>query len=481
MLSHQEILLVAEEIRELAADAAVQKVFSAGEDGHAFRLRAPGTTYLLLADYSPLGGRIGFIREKPPQPQSPTTITQALRQRLMGTRLQDVNVHPVDRVVTLTFRVQDSDALELVIELTGRSTRATLVDEGAVLHPVGGSAHPHERGSEFKLDLGSPPEPGDVRWGLDDVPIGARSQVVEDEYGPLVEAYERDQAQSALLADVRRARKRVKRLCKNLERDLANAEQAEDMKREAELLQSAYGKVERGAKLVAVQNFYDPDLKEIEISLDPAKSLQENIDQRFHAYRRLKDAIPQIEERLLVTMDKLEQLEDAVDSILALNIEEVAQLRGDLMTRGLIRPKQQRKRRGHAVKRVPYREFVATSGRPILVGRGSKDNDELSTHIARGRDIWLHARDWAGSHVIVRMNKGDEINSQDLIDAAVLAAHFSKGKNDSLVDVTHTFAKHVRKPKGAAPGLVTISGGNTITVNPADARLNQLLLTETKK
>ena len=79
------------------------------------------------------------------------------------------------------------------------------------------------------------------------------------------------------------------------------------------------------------------------------------------------------------------------------------------------------------------------------------------------------------------LGAGVWVNSQDLIDAAVLAAHFSKGKNDSLVDVTHTFAKHVRKPKGAAPGLVTISGGSTITVNPADARLSQLLQTEIKK
>ena len=91
----------------------------------------------------------------------------------------------------------------------------------------------------------------------------------------------------------------------------------------------------------------------------------------------------------------------------------------------------------------------------------------------------MHARDWAGSHVVLRMDRDENPTQDDLWDAALLAAHFSKGREDTLIDVTYTRAKHVRKPKGYPPGLVTVAGGSTLGVSIDKERLASLLADET--
>jgi predicted ribosome quality control (RQC) complex YloA/Tae2 family protein len=109
------------------------------------------------------------------------------------------------------------------------------------------------------------------------------------------------------------------------------------------------------------------------------------------------------------------------------------------------------------------------------VGRGGKDNDALSLKVARGNDLWLHAHNWAGAHVVVRLRRDQEVPEQLLLDAATLAAFYSKGRNDTVIEVTYTRAKNVRKPKGLPPGRVTVAGGKTLALRIEPARLQRLL------
>jgi predicted ribosome quality control (RQC) complex YloA/Tae2 family protein len=122
----------------------------------------------------------------------------------------------------------------------------------------------------------------------------------------------------------------------------------------------------------------------------------------------------------------------------------------------------------------PYREFRAASGMPILVGRGSDRNDELTFKVARGNDLWLHARDWAGAHVIVASD-GRPVDGETLLDAATLAAHHSRARDEAQVDILYVARKHVRKPPRSAPGLVTTSGAKTVRVRMQPERLQRLL------
>src|SRR5690606_31514716 len=106
--------------------------------------------------------------------------------------------------------------------------------------------------------------------------------------------------------------------------------------------------------------------------------------------------------------------------------------------------------------RTPYRAFVARSGRRLLVGKGAADNDALTLRVARPHDLWLHAKERTGAHVIVPLDRGHTCPAEDLVDAAHLAAHFSDARDEKVVDVQYAHRRHLRKPKGSPPGFVVV-------------------------
>jgi predicted ribosome quality control (RQC) complex YloA/Tae2 family protein len=126
----------------------------------------------------------------------------------------------------------------------------------------------------------------------------------------------------------------------------------------------------------------------------------------------------------------------------------------------------------------PFRRFLTASGRPILVGRGAAHNDELTLHVARPRDLWLHAREWSGAHVVVPLGKGESCPPEVLVDAAHLAAHFSGAREEAIVEITYGLRKHVRKPRGSAPGTVVLDREKVLVLRRQDAVMERLLSTE---
>ena len=115
------------------------------------------------------------------------------------------------------------------------------------------------------------------------------------------------------------------------------------------------------------------------------------------------------------------------------------------------------------------RRYLSADGYEILVGRAARDNDHLTFKVAKPHDLWLHAADYPGSHVIVRNPTRKEIPHGTIIAAAQLAAHFCQARKDSKVDVHYALRKFLSKPKGAAPGLVRMSSFKTITVSPDES------------
>ena len=128
----------------------------------------------------------------------------------------------------------------------------------------------------------------------------------------------------------------------------------------------------------------------------------------------------------------------------------------------------QHSRRARQEVSLPYRVYHTSSGLEVRVGRGAKGNDALTLHHAHGNDIWLHARDVGGAHVILRWQKPDENPpQQDLLEAAALAAYNSKARTSGMVPVDWTRRKYVRKPRKSPPGRVTFERGKTVFVEPA--------------
>ncbi len=120
-------------------------------------------------------------------------------------------------------------------------------------------------------------------------------------------------------------------------------------------------------------------------------------------------------------------------------------------------------------KRVPgTRRYISSDGFEILIGRAAHDNDHLTFKVAKPNDLWLHAADYGGSHVIVRNPTRKDIPHRTVIEAAQLAAHFSQARKDPKVDVHYTQRKFISKPKGAKPGLVRMSRFKNITVEPEE-------------
>jgi predicted ribosome quality control (RQC) complex YloA/Tae2 family protein len=110
-----------------------------------------------------------------------------------------------------------------------------------------------------------------------------------------------------------------------------------------------------------------------------------------------------------------------------------------------------------------------------LVGRGAAHNDELTLHVARPHDLWLHAKNRVGAHVIVPLDKGHTCPGDLLVDAAHLAAHFSDARNETTVEIQHTPRRHVRKPKGSPPGLVVVDREKVFVLRVDPGRLRELL------
>jgi len=110
------------------------------------------------------------------------------------------------------------------------------------------------------------------------------------------------------------------------------------------------------------------------------------------------------------------------------------------------------------------RQFTTKSGKTILVGRNSRDNTHLTIKVAKPDDLFFHATDFAGSHVILQLNS-EEPSRDEIIESSILAAYYSKGRNKKSVKVDYTYRKYVSKPRKAPAGLVEIEKHKTIKVN----------------
>lgn len=524
-LTHTELSAIFAEWAPLLTEAAIQKVYEIG-GGHSeiprtiLQVRRPGETLMLLIDVDPASARVHLVSERPKSGGHPSAFTMLMRKWVQGMVTREITLDDHDRVIVIRGdridpdweppEADDSEAVNdarpprvdvaLVIELLGQTTNLfVLGNEDEVLGFASKdqvAARSLSRGDRWHMPPPPPDIPPSDRFAELELPesehpLDAR---VEAWFNAALVRESREDLLSELGAELKRQHKRARRLVKNVEGDLERATEAQQWRQWGELLQSAYGKIAKGASVARVPNYYEEGMPEIEIPLDPARTLQENIDHYFRQYRRLDGAIDQIETRLLETMERSQALEDARARVRALaalpassaNENDIDALRAwkeELLAAGLIeQPRSAReRRRAHSnqkAKKLPYRTFTSRRGKTILVGRNASCNDELSTHVARGRDVWLHARDWAGSHVVLRMNRDEQPVQDDLWDAALLAAHFSKGREDTLIDVTYTRAKHVRKPKGYPPGLVTVAGGSTLGVTIDKVRLRALLDSE---
>lgn len=251
------------------------------------------------------------------------------------------------------------------------------------------------------------------------------------------------------------------------EEELLSAEKMEDYRVMGELLTAQLHLVPRGADKVQLNNYYDGQM--LEIPLDVRLTPSQNAQRYFKRYQKARAAVRLAAEQKEKTLRELDILESALIDLDTCETEDdLKDVRSVLQDAGMIKkdPEGKKKQPKSQRQSAPMR-FESEDGTVISVGKNSLQNERL-TQSARGDEIWLHAKDMPGSHVIIH-NEGQPVSDQTLLTAANLAAWFSKGKGLS-VPVDCTLKKNVKKPAGTPTGFVTYTHQKNfrITVSEAD-------------
>lgn len=256
--------------------------------------------------------------------------------------------------------------------------------------------------------------------------------------------------------------KKDRRKVKKLKQQLEDAAKADYYRIRGEILTTYLGKLTAGMTEITLPNFYD-DNKPLKIKLDPELSPSRNAQKYFTKYDKLKTSVDYVKEQLKLANDEINYLANIESQIDLASPADIQEIRLELQQQGYIKQKRQKSKKRRKVRVSKPEEFHTSNGTTVLVGKNNLQNDRLSFKIANKNDIWLHVKDIPGSHVIIRDSDPDE---QTLLEAAQLAAYFSKGRNSDNVPVDYLPAKRLHKPNGAKPGFVTFTGQKTLYVTP---------------
>ncbi|WP_244835337.1 NFACT RNA binding domain-containing protein [Clostridium sp. BJN0001] len=252
---------------------------------------------------------------------------------------------------------------------------------------------------------------------------------------------------------------------KILNKTLKECTKKETYRLKGDLLTSNIYKIKRGDSQIKVLNYYNEESEEyIIINLDSSKSPSYNIQRYYKKYNKLKAS----EKHASMELNKNNEEENYLNSVLTniLNAEDykdIDEIKNELIQTGYIKFKK--KNKGPKVKESKPHHFISSDGIDIFVGRNNIQNDNLSLKSANKNYMWLHTKNLPGSHVIIASY---DIPDNTLLEAAIIASYYSKGKNSPKQSVDYTKVKELRKPSGAKPGMVIYHTNKTITVNPAD-------------
>lgn len=257
----------------------------------------------------------------------------------------------------------------------------------------------------------------------------------------------------------------IERCEKKIRIHVSTLEKSSDMEKYrlyGELITANIHSLKKGMKNCSLYNYYDPDGSYVDIPLDETRTPQENAQWYFKKYNKAKTAGQYAREQLKQAKWELKYLENVLYSLEeADSAESIEEIREELREQGYIRKTNRRRKKPN--KSQPL-TFMTSDGYPIWVGRNNVQNDELTFKMSGPGDLWLHTKNIPGSHVIAKIP--DPIPDKALLEAAGLAAWFSKAKNSSRVEVDYTRVKYVRKPPGAKPGMVVYVNYHTVIVDP---------------
>jgi predicted ribosome quality control (RQC) complex YloA/Tae2 family protein len=420
-----------------------------------------------------------------------------LRKHLVGCRLRGAEQVSGDRIVRLTCErparspnnpeAEEGPLLRhLVVELIGRIGNLILTTQGETSEPqvivralnAGRSRRPLASGDAYQAP---PPRPNageapaelvtDVAPNHETLALGlavaARQRAVEEEAA-------QSSRKGALLRAAKKAVKRGEGVLKKLEAQLAEVAKADEHERLGDLIKANLHELPAQAAAVTLTDYATGE--QVELKLDPTKTVQQAMKASYKKAKKLRSGEIHVLTRQGETDAQLEELRVALADLEAAaddDEEGLDALEARLRKLKVLPKAKQKQKQKQQVNQGP-RSYRTKEGHEVLVGRNDDENDRLTMRMARGNDLFFHVAGCPGSHVILRVDPKRPPNHESLVDAASLAVYYSKARNRGRVDVHYTPRKWVKKPKGAKPGLVTISNYKMVRAGGEGERIQRL-------
>jgi len=446
--------------------SAVRRVASLGSRAILLELAAPKGTLVLSVERGAQG--IGFVERAAKQiALEPAPWVTTLRSLLEGARLAGF-----ERIGTRVSRLaltSSTEPLWLALEWSNGGAWALLRASAE-----GPSAEPQLllQVGRVHADTDETPEPYEPAASLAELKQDGARLI------PLLTALELEAHKRALAKRLRTEHERRKRRLIAIEHDAARVADADALRAQASLVLSNLHALRGASGEIELEDFAaDPPARR-KLTIDPKLGARGQCDAWFQRARKLERGAVLAKERAAITQTELSELAALLERVNgATALAELPPLQ-DRARRFGIAPQAPSERKNKPAERVPYREFRGAGERVILVGRGAADNDALTLRNAKPHDLWLHARDESGAHVVVPLTRNESCPPELLCDAATLAAHFSSARGAERTDVIYTPRRYVQKPRKSAVGAVIVLREKVFHLQLEPARLKRLLAAE---
>jgi len=477
-----DLKTVLAEIQPVLTGGCVQKIHQPRTLALTLDIRAPGASFMVYVCAEPRWARLHFVSKKYPNPPTPPPFCQFLRSHLEGGRIEEVTQQPGDRLVYVKIR-KDEKAYILVIALLGNRANVLLLNE----------SHMFLRSlKESRLQVGerfvppathsSPTSQSSSIWREGEIEClsdAEKSFATKYPVSAAMESYydqkEQEDTQHTLyeqqLAHAKKSLKMAKGKLRTLQEDLQKAERYREYGRYGELMKSVLHAIHKGQESATLTDYFDPALPTLTLPLDPAKDPVRNMEDYFRKHHKYLGAQKHLLPRIETQQQTVAKLEEKLTQI------EQGSIHPTFSPKATKKPQPLPALRPSKVRPAPtqgYRTYTSADGISILVGKTGKDNDHLTFKVGNPDDLWLHARGTPGSHVIVRLEKGQTVPHETLKDAATLTLWFSDLRKSGKGEVIYTLRKFVKKTKGQKPGAVHVTRDKSLWIELKDERLKRL-------
>ncbi|MDR2534867.1 MAG: NFACT family protein [Treponema sp.] len=449
----------------------IQKAIQTAYDVLALKLHGKGETKTLLIALTPGGCRLHETFRGVPKNDKPLRFAEFLNSRIVNGWIEEAVQLGDNRIIRLVIHL-GVHHYRLYLRLWSNAANLVVTDkDGAVLDAMrrlpkrgeisGGRYAPEETFTEEKRDS---PREYEIRELPGEGSFNEKIDLWYAEHGAALSLDSlREQARKTFEGSIGRLRASLERL-RTKEADYAAAER---LKEYGDIILSNTASIKNGDSWLEAENFYTGD--SIRIKLDPKKSPSAQAESYYEQYRKAKNGLEEIQSEIASGEQELNRLETTLTMLLTeknpFALHKLLKTGGVKPQGGVQTREADRKRPGLSFRRKDWL---------IIVGRDAAENDALLRGHVKGKDLWLHARDYPGSYVFIKQRSGKTVPLEILLDAGNLAVFYSKARNNGEADLFYTQVKFLRRAKNGPKGLVIPTQEKNIHIKADAKRLKEL-------